>query len=52
MKGDGKGNFQALPQTQSGFGVEGDVRSVVSVGNSLLFGINQRPLQAYSVQKP
>jgi hypothetical protein len=47
LKGDGKGNFNYINQQQSGFNVWGDVRSVVSVNNLLLFGINQQDIKAY-----
>jgi enediyne biosynthesis protein E4 len=49
LKGDGKGHFTAVPQWQSGFGLKGDVRSVLQVGNTLLMGINQQPIKAYQV---
>ncbi|MBN8822027.1 MULTISPECIES: VCBS repeat-containing protein [unclassified Spirosoma] len=49
LKGDGKGNFQAVPQAQSGFQLTGDVRSVLPFGNTLLFGINQQAVRAYQV---
>ena len=42
LTGDGKGGFSAVPQAKSGFQLMGDVRSVLSVGNSLLFGIPWR----------
>ncbi|QMW05147.1 VCBS repeat-containing protein [Spirosoma foliorum] len=47
LRGDGKGNFSAIPQQQAGFQLVGDVRSVLPVGNTLLFGINQQPVRAY-----
>lgn len=47
LKGDGQGRFTAVPQRQSGFRLAGDVRSVLPIGNELLFGINQQPMQAY-----
>jgi hypothetical protein len=47
LKGDGKGHFQYIPQTQSGFKLWGDVRSVTEVNNTLLFGINQLGVKAY-----
>jgi len=47
LKGDGKGHFQYIPQTQSGFKLWGDVRSVVEVNHTLLFGINQLGVKAY-----
>ncbi|UFH52112.1 VCBS repeat-containing protein [Spirosoma sp. KNUC1025] len=47
LRGDGKGNFEAVRQQQSGFQLVGDVRSVLPIGNTLLFGINQQPIRAY-----
>lgn len=47
LRGDGRGGFAAVPQQRSGFGLVGDVRSVLPVGNTLLFGINQQPVRAY-----
>jgi hypothetical protein len=49
LKGDGKGNFQYIPQQQSGFKIWGDVRSVLPVNDMLLFGINQKEMKAYKV---
>ncbi|WP_211710251.1 VCBS repeat-containing protein [Mucilaginibacter xinganensis] len=47
LKGDGKGHFQYIPQNQSGFKIWGDVRSVVEINKTLLFGINQVGVKAY-----
>jgi hypothetical protein len=47
LKGDGKGGFSYLNQQQSGFRLTGDVRSVLSINNELLFGINQQEIRAY-----
>lgn len=47
LKNDGKGNFTYINQQQSGFSLRGDVRSVLYLNNTLLFGINQQPLKAY-----
>ncbi|MDR6196765.1 VCBS repeat-containing protein [Siphonobacter sp. SORGH_AS_0500] len=52
LKGDGKGQFQYIPQRKSGFLLRGDVRSVLPLENRLLFGINQKPLEAYQLRKP
>jgi len=51
LKGDGKGSFEYIPQWQSGFNIWGDVRSVLSINNTLLFGINQAPIKAYQFKK-
>jgi hypothetical protein len=47
LKGDGKGHFEYIPQLQSGFKLWGDVRSVVEINQTLLFGINQQGVKAY-----
>lgn len=47
LRGDGRGGFVAVPQPQAGFRLTGDVRSVLPVGNTLLFGINQQAVRAY-----
>ena len=47
LKGDGKGHFTYVPQLKSGFHLWGDVRSVLEVNKTLLFGINQQGVKAY-----
>ncbi len=49
LKGNGKGNFEYIRQDQSGFNIWGDVRSVVEINNTLLFGINQEAVKAYKL---
>jgi hypothetical protein len=49
LKGDGKGNFTYINQAQSGFHIRGDVRTVLSINNDLLFGINQDSIKAYKL---
>jgi len=51
LKGDGKGNFQFIDQAESGFHIRGDVRSVLTINNNLLFGINQKAIEAYRLLK-
>ena len=51
LRGDGRGGFAPVPQAQTGFGLTGDVRSVLPVGNTLLFGINQQAIRAYQLNK-
>ncbi len=51
LRGDGRGNFASVPQTKSGFQLTGDVRSVLSIGNTLLFGINQQTVRAYQLTR-
>ncbi|HEV7347826.1 VCBS repeat-containing protein [Telluribacter sp.] len=50
LRGNGKGQFTYLPQLQSGFRLTGDVRSVLSVGDKLLFGVNQQGVKAYQLK--
>ena len=47
LQGDGQGGFRAVPQQQSGFALKGDVRSILQINNTLLFGISQQGLKAY-----
>ncbi|GAB2542129.1 VCBS repeat-containing protein [Spirosoma aerophilum] len=47
LRGDGKGNFVTVPQPQAGFRLSGDVRAVLPIGKTILFGINQQALKAY-----
>lgn len=51
LRGDGKGNFSYVNQQQSGFHLRGDVRSVVNINNTLLFGINQSSIKAYTTKQ-
>ena len=51
LKGDGKGGFSYIPQNQSGFNLWGDVRSVITAGNDLLVGINQKEIKAYQIKR-
>ncbi len=47
LEGKGEGNFEYVPQNRSGFQLQGDVRSILSIGEILLFGINGAPIVAY-----
>ncbi|GAB3916253.1 VCBS repeat-containing protein [Larkinella terrae] len=47
LKGNGKGRFTYVPQSQSGFQLKGAVRSLLPVGNTVLVGINQQGIKAY-----
>ena len=51
LRGDGKGGFVTVPQQQAGFAVKGDVRSVLSLGEQVLIGINQQSIKAYRPTK-
>lgn len=50
LKGDGRGNFQYINQQQSGFHLQGDVRSVININDTYVFGINQQPAKAYKLK--
>lgn len=50
LKGDGKGNFEYIPQYKSGFDLQGDVRSTLKINETLLFGINHQPIKAYKLK--
>jgi enediyne biosynthesis protein E4 len=47
LKNDGKGNFSSVPQPESGLKLKGDVRSVIRMDNTFLFGINGDKIKAY-----
>lgn len=47
LHNDGNGHFSYISQPQSGFNIWGDVRSVININNTLLFGINGSALKAY-----
>lgn len=47
LRGDGRGGFKTVPQHKSGLRLTGDVRSVLRVNQTLLFGVNQQPIRAY-----
>jgi hypothetical protein len=50
LKGDGKGQFVSIPQPQSGFNLQGDVRSAVTMKGYVLFGINQQGIRAFKTK--
>jgi len=50
LQGDGTGAFQYVSQATSGFEVRGDVRSVLTLKDVLLFGIGQQSIKAYKRQ--
>jgi hypothetical protein len=47
LKGNGKGSFTYLNQLQSGFAIKGEVKSVVEINKTFLFGICEKPVIAY-----
>lgn len=52
--GDGKGNFEPLSPAESGLAIKGDIKSILPVnttsGFQLLFGINQKSLESYTIR--
>ncbi|MES2648476.1 MAG: VCBS repeat-containing protein [Bacteroidota bacterium] len=50
LQGNGKGGFTYINQQHSGLQLKGDVRSVLAINNTLLFGINQKQLKAYKLK--
>ncbi|SHN17361.1 FG-GAP repeat-containing protein [Cyclobacterium lianum] len=50
LTGDGTGNFSYLTQRYSGLSIKGDVRSILSLNDKVLFGINQGPVRAFGIQ--
>lgn len=49
LKGNGSGAFSYVNQSESGFKLKGDVRSVININNTWLFGINQQQVRAYQM---
>ncbi|MBI1225781.1 MAG: RNA-binding protein [Bacteroidetes bacterium] len=50
LRGDGRGGFQYIEQVKSGLRINGDVRSIVQLGDKFLFGINQKTIVAYKLK--
>lgn len=50
LKGNGKGEFASVPQRQSGFNLQGDVRSLLSIKDHVFFGINQQNIRAFKIK--
>lgn len=47
LKGNGKGSFSYVSQQKSGFNIRGDVRSAITINNTLILGINQDKMRAF-----
>jgi hypothetical protein len=47
LQGNGEGDFNYVPQHRSGFKLTGDIRSLLDLNDTLLFGINGQPIEAY-----
>jgi hypothetical protein len=50
LRGLPNGSFAYVPQYESGLSVRGDVRSVLQIGNKLLFGINRGVVQSFELR--
>lgn len=46
LRNDGKGNFISVPQSKAGLRLKGDVRSVIRMNHTFLFGINGEQVRA------
>ncbi|ULQ51563.1 VCBS repeat-containing protein [Flavihumibacter fluvii] len=51
LAGDGKGHFNYIPQSASGFNLWGDIRSCVQIKDKLYFARNAKSLVMYTMQK-
>ena len=51
LAGNGKGGFKYVGQPQSGLQLTGDARSVIQIRNTLIFGMNEQKIVAYSLKK-
>jgi hypothetical protein len=49
LAGDGAGNFTYINQKESGFKLNGDVRSSIQINDIFYFGINGKPLLSYKL---
>lgn len=47
---DGKGNFRYLPPARSGLTLRGDNRSILVIGDRLLFGMNDQRVRVYRLR--
>ncbi|MCP1380912.1 VCBS repeat-containing protein [Runella salmonicolor] len=50
LHNNGNGTFSYVPQQSSGFYINGEVRSILSLNNTLYFGINQQKVVAYGMK--
>lgn len=51
LAGDGKGNFNYIKQSESGFNIWGDTRSCIQINDKIYFGINSKKVIAYTLSK-
>jgi hypothetical protein len=50
LRGNGKGDFEYLPQYQSGLHLTGDIRDVQQINNQLIFTANDGKVQSYQLK--
>ncbi len=50
LQGDGRGNFTYINQRQSGLKLKGNVRQVLKINDTWLFGFSDKPFEAYKVK--
>ncbi|WP_242916501.1 VCBS repeat-containing protein [Pontibacter liquoris] len=50
LQSNGDGTFTYVPQSRSGLCVKGDVRSILTLNNTVLFGMNQGSIKAYKLK--
>jgi enediyne biosynthesis protein E4 len=48
FRNDGKGNFSFIPPAISGINVNGDVRKIITLENSLIFGLNDGAVHVFN----
>jgi hypothetical protein len=49
LKRNGKGNFKSINFQQSGFFVEGDVKSMIMLDNQVFVGINNEKIKLFKL---
>lgn len=47
LKGDGKANFTYIPQHKSGLNLRDNIRSMITVNDHLIIGVNNKPVITY-----
>jgi hypothetical protein len=50
LLGDGKGNFNYLPQWQTGLNAPGNCRSMITAGDKIIFGMNNSKVLTYTLK--
>jgi hypothetical protein len=50
LSGDGKGNFNYVPQYKSGLCLRGDVKDAIVIGDRMVFGVNSDSVVLYQIK--